>query len=112
MTMVPVTVIDPIGQNVLGLDRDNFRVEARPIVSFGTDDAPVSVGLIFDCSSMKDEFDIVRKVPAEFYKQLNPMTTVSASPSTTARNCLYPPPLPSKTFRTRSCSSPPEAVLL
>jgi Ca-activated chloride channel family protein len=77
MTMVPVTVVDPIGRNVLGLDRDNFRVydgsEARPIVSFGTDDAPLSIGLIFDCSgSMRDKFAMARQTPAELYKQLNP----------------------------------------
>ncbi len=77
MTMVPVTVLDPIGRNVLGLDRENFRVfdgpEARPIVSFGTDDAALSIGLIFDCSnSMKDKFEMARKAPAELFKQLNP----------------------------------------
>src|ERR1051326_6162854 len=49
MALVPVTVLDPMGHNVLGLDRENFRVfdgtEQRPIVTFGQSDAPVSVGL-------------------------------------------------------------------
>jgi len=39
MALVPVTVLDPMGHNVLGLDRENFRVfdgtEQRPIVTFG-----------------------------------------------------------------------------
>jgi Ca-activated chloride channel family protein len=76
MALVPVTVLDTRGQNVLGLDRDNFRVfdgsELRPIVSFGQSDAPVSVGLIFDCSrSMREKFRIARQAPAELFRQLN-----------------------------------------
>jgi VWFA-related protein len=77
MALVPVTVLDTTGHNVLGLDRENFRVfdgaEPRPIVTFGQSDAPVSVGLIFDSSrSMRDKFRIARQAPAELYKQLNP----------------------------------------
>jgi Ca-activated chloride channel homolog len=77
MALVPVMVLDTMGHNVVGLDRQNFRVidgsEPRPIVSFGQSDAPVSVGLIFDCSrSMRDKFKIARAAPAELYKQLNP----------------------------------------
>ena len=38
LALVPVTVMDANGRNVLGLDRDNFRVldgsQLRPIVSF------------------------------------------------------------------------------
>src|SRR4051812_12431854 len=44
MALVPVTVMDTTGHNVLGLSRENFRVfegnEQRPIVSFGRSDAP------------------------------------------------------------------------
>jgi hypothetical protein len=54
MTLVPVTVTDGFGRNVEGLEKQNFRVfedaEQRSIVSFGREDAPVSVGLIFDSS--------------------------------------------------------------
>lgn len=90
MALVPVTVLDTTGHNVLGLDRENFRVfdgtESRPIVTFGQTDAPVSVGLIFDSSrSMRDKFKIARQAPAELYKQLNPddesfLITVSQQP--------------------------------
>jgi Ca-activated chloride channel homolog len=77
MTLVPVVVLDPIGHNVSGLQRENFRVfdgpEQRPIVSFGRQDAPITVGLVFDCSrSMTSKFAVARKAPAELYHQLNP----------------------------------------
>jgi Ca-activated chloride channel family protein len=91
MTLVPVTVLDTSGHNVLGLDRDHFRVfdgsTQMPIVSFGSTDAPVSVGLIFDCSrSMRDKFRIARQAPAELFKQLNPddesfLITVAEQPA-------------------------------
>jgi len=110
MALVPVTVLDTLGHNVTGLDRENFRVfdgsEQRPIVSFAQTDAPVSVGLIFDCSrSMRDKFRIAREAPAELFKQLNPddesfLVTVSDRPqmrqdfttrSTTSRaRCCLP----------------------
>jgi len=77
MALVPVTVLDPMGHNVLGLDRENFRVfdgtEQVPIVTFGQSDAPVSVGLIFDCSrSMREKFKVARQAPAALFSQLNP----------------------------------------
>jgi len=90
MALVPVTVLDPRGQNVMGLERGNFRVidgsETRPIVTFGQSDAPVSVGLIFDCSrSMREKFPVARQAPAELYRELNPgdesfLITVSDKP--------------------------------
>jgi Ca-activated chloride channel family protein len=77
MTLVPVTVMDTMGHNVLGLSRENFRVfdgsEPRPIVSFGRQDAPVSVGMVFDCSrSMTDKFKTAREAPLQLFNQLNP----------------------------------------
>jgi Ca-activated chloride channel family protein len=77
MALVPVTVLDNAGQNVLGLDRENFRVidgtEQRPIVAFGQTDAPISVGVIFDSSrSMREKFRIARQAPGELFKRLNP----------------------------------------
>ena len=91
MALVPVTVLDTRGQNVVGLDRENFRVfdgtEQMPIVAFGQTDAPVSVGLIFDSSSsMREKFKIARQAPAELFKQLNPddesfLITVAEQPT-------------------------------
>lgn len=90
MALVPVTVMDSNGRNVLGLSAENFRVfdgaEARPIVSFGTSDAPISIGLIFDCSrSMTSKFAIARLAPMQLFQQLNPedeafLITVSNKP--------------------------------
>jgi len=77
LALVPVTVTDNMGRNVLGLVRDNFRVldgsEPRPIVSFSRQDAPISVGLVFDCSrSMTGKFRISREAPSQLFAQLNP----------------------------------------
>jgi Ca-activated chloride channel family protein len=77
LALVPVTVVDPMGRNVLGLAQSNFRVldgsQQRPIVSFSSEDAPISVGLVFDCSkSMTDKFKISRQAPGQLFAQLNP----------------------------------------
>ncbi len=77
MTLVPVTVTDAWGRSVVGLERDNFRVfdgnEPRQITSFARLDAPISIGLIFDCSgSMEPKFRIARQAPAQLFEQLNP----------------------------------------
>jgi Ca-activated chloride channel family protein len=90
MALVPVTVLDKLGHNVTGLDKNNFRVydgaEQRPIVSFAQTDAAVSVGVIFDCSrSMREKFKIARHAPVELFKRLNPddesfLVTVSDKP--------------------------------
>jgi Ca-activated chloride channel family protein len=90
MALVPVTVLDAYGRNVLGLKQENFRVfdgtEQRPIVSFGLADAPVSIGLVYDSSgSMGDKFKIAREAPLQLFPQLNPedeafLITVSSRP--------------------------------
>jgi Ca-activated chloride channel family protein len=77
MTLVPVTVVDRLGRNVLGLDRDNFQLydgkEQRPIVSFSQQDAPVSVGVVFDSSgSMSTKLSDARAALAELFRHLNP----------------------------------------
>jgi Ca-activated chloride channel homolog len=77
MTLVPVTVTDEYGRNVVGLNKENFRVydntEQRPIAAFSRDDAPVSVGLIFDASrSMRDKIATERDAAARLFHELNP----------------------------------------
>jgi hypothetical protein len=76
MALVPVSVMDYAGRSVTGLERENFRVydgaTRVPIVSFGRQDQPVAVGLVFDCSaSMRDKFRTAHKAPAELFRQLN-----------------------------------------
>ena len=60
MVLVNVTVTDPFDRIVTGLDQENFQVYdekvEQKVVAFSTEDAPISVGLIFDCSgSMGDK---------------------------------------------------------
>jgi Ca-activated chloride channel homolog len=91
MALVPVTVMDGHGHSVVGLRQENFRVfdgdEQRPIISFGTSDAPISIGLIYDCSrSMSDKFAIARQAPLQLFQHLNPedeafLVTVSDRPA-------------------------------
>ncbi|PWT97862.1 MAG: VWA domain-containing protein [Terriglobia bacterium] len=77
MTLVPVSVTDQLGRNVRGLDKHNFRVydgsEPRPIAAFSQQDAPVSVGLVFDSSrSMTDKYKTARAAVSDLFQQLNP----------------------------------------
>ncbi|HXS97209.1 MAG TPA: VWA domain-containing protein [Candidatus Limnocylindrales bacterium] len=76
MALVPVTVIDSYGRNVTGLVRENFRVldngKPLPIVAFGQQDQPITVGIVFDCSrSMTDKFATARQATHELFQQLN-----------------------------------------
>ncbi len=77
MVMVNVTVTDPYDRIVTGLDEDNFQVydERVPqkIASFSTEDAPISVGLIFDSSgSMGDKIQKSKEAALQFFKTSNP----------------------------------------
>jgi Ca-activated chloride channel homolog len=76
LTLVPVTVTDSHGRSVRGLNQRNFRVydesEQRPIVAFSREDAPVSVGLIFDASrSMRDKIQAAREASSQLFHELN-----------------------------------------
>ena len=77
MTLVNVTVTDPIGRLVTGLDRENFRVfengAEQEIVKFTSEDAPVSIGVIFDMSgSMTDKIHKSRLAAVQFFRTANP----------------------------------------
>ncbi|HUI43344.1 MAG TPA: VWA domain-containing protein [Terriglobia bacterium] len=77
LVTVGVTVTDPYDRIVTGLDRANFEVfdEKVPqnIVSFSTEDAPISVGMIFDSSgSMSDKIEKSREAALQFFKTSNP----------------------------------------
>ena len=90
LALVPVYVTDTYGRSVTGLGRENFRVfegkRQMPIETFGSQDMPVTVGLIFDCSrSMRDKFATAREAAREFFQQLNPddesfLITISDKP--------------------------------
>jgi len=62
LVLVPVTITDPMNRLVTGLEKENFQLfegnSAQEIRSFSAEDAPVSLGVIFDSSgSMTSKMD-------------------------------------------------------
>ena len=55
VVLIPVTVTDPLNRFVTGLDQDVFEISEdkvkQKVISFGSEDAPLSVGIVFDTSS-------------------------------------------------------------
>ena len=77
MVLVPVTITDPLNRFVTGLDRQNFNVfegkDQQEIKTFSSEDAPVSIGVIFDMSgSMSSKIERAREAVMEFFKTANP----------------------------------------
>jgi len=77
LVLVPATVTDPMNRLVTGLERENFQVYdnniGQVIKSFSTEDAPVTIGVIFDLSgSMTSKFMRARKALSEFLRTSNP----------------------------------------
>jgi Ca-activated chloride channel homolog len=77
LVLVPVTITDPMNRLVTGLDKDNFAVfegkNQQEIKSFSSEDAPVSLGVIFDMSgSMASKIERAREAVVEFFKTANP----------------------------------------
>jgi Ca-activated chloride channel family protein len=77
LVLIPVTVTDPLNRFVTGLDRENFRIfedkSEQKVTHFASEDAPLSVGLVFDTSgSMGSKLDKSRQAVAQFFKTANP----------------------------------------
>ncbi len=77
MTLVNVTVTDPYGRLVTGLEQNNFRVfedgVEQEVVRFSSEDVPISIGVIFDMSgSMSDKIDKSRLAAVQFFRTANP----------------------------------------
>ncbi len=77
LVLVPVTVTDPDDRLVTGLEKKNFDVEEdkRPqaIYRLSSEDAPVSIGVIFDMSgSMSDKLDKAKEAVVQFMQAGNP----------------------------------------
>jgi Ca-activated chloride channel family protein len=77
MVLVPVTITDPLNRLVTGLDRENFNLfegkDQQEIKTFSSEDAPVSIGVIFDMSgSMNSKIERAREAVVEFFKTANP----------------------------------------
>jgi len=90
LVLVPVTITDPMNRLVTGLEKDNFQLfegsSKEEIKSFSSEDAPVSLGVIFDSSgSMNSKMDRAKEAVTEFFKTANPqdeffMVTFSDEP--------------------------------
>ena len=90
LVLVPVTITDPMNRLVTGLDKDNFQLfegnSKEEIKTFSSEDAPVSLGVIFDSSgSMSSKMDRAKDAVVEFFKTANPqdeffMITFSDAP--------------------------------
>ena len=77
LVLVPVTITDPLNRLVTGLDRENFSIlegnDPQEIKNFSSEDAPVSIGVIFDVSgSMSSKIEKSREAVKEFFKTANP----------------------------------------
>src|SRR5450755_2306009 len=77
LVLVPVTITDPLNRLVTGLDRENFNLfegkDQQEIKTFSSEDAPVSIGVIFDMSgSMSSKIERAREAVVEFFKTANP----------------------------------------
>lgn len=78
LVLVNVTVTDDWNRIVTGLDKENFRVmegnNVQEVRHFSNEDAPISLGVIFDMSgSMSDKIQQARAAVIEFFKTANPM---------------------------------------
>jgi Ca-activated chloride channel homolog len=77
LVLVPVTVTDPLNRLVTGLEKQDFFVyennALQTLKSFSAEDAPVSIGIIFDLSgSMTDKINRARNSILEFLRTANP----------------------------------------
>src|SRR6516162_3764495 len=77
LVQIPVTVTDPLNRFVTGLEAENFRVfedkAEQKLVQFSNEDAPLAIGLVFDCSgSMGNKLEKSRQAVASFFKTANP----------------------------------------
>jgi Ca-activated chloride channel homolog len=77
LVLINVTVTDPLNRFVTGLEKEHFRLYEdkveQKILSFSSDDAPISIGLVFDTSgSMGSKLQKSRQAAAEFFKTANP----------------------------------------
>jgi VWFA-related protein len=77
LVLINVTVTDPLNRFVTGLEKEHFRLfedkVEQTITQFSSEDAPISIGLVFDTSgSMGPKLQKSRQAAAEFFKTANP----------------------------------------
>jgi len=77
LVQINVTVTDPLNRFVTGLEKEHFKLfedkVEQSILQFSSEDAPLSIGLVFDTSgSMGPKLQQSRRAAAEFFKTANP----------------------------------------
>ena len=77
LILIPVHVTTPLGNSITNLRKENFRLfedgAEQTISNFAKEDAPVSVGLVFDTSgSMHTKIEKASEAAAVFFKTANP----------------------------------------
>ena len=77
LVLINVTVTDPMNRFVTGLYKENFQIKEdkveQTITQFGAEDAPLSMGIVFDASgSMGYKMSKAREAVAQFFKTANP----------------------------------------
>ena len=77
LVQINVTVTDPLNRFVTGLDKDYFKLfeekVQQEITQFSSEDAPLSIGLVFDTSgSMGAKLQKSRQAAAQFFRTANP----------------------------------------
>lgn len=76
LVLVNVTITDPLNRLVTGLEKEHFLVyegnQAQQIRHFSSEDAPISLGVIFDLSgSMESKIERAREAVVQFFKTAN-----------------------------------------
>lgn len=77
LVLINVTVADPLGRTVTGLEKEHFRLYEdkveQSVSHFASEDAPLSMGLVFDVSgSMGAKLQKSRQAAAQIFKTANP----------------------------------------
>ncbi len=77
LVLVPAQVTNVLGTPITDLQKENFRVYEegveQPISNFSMEDAPLSIGLLFDISgSMRNKIKKATEATAAFFKTANP----------------------------------------
>jgi Ca-activated chloride channel family protein len=78
LVLVPVTVTDRDGKTIQGLRAQDFDIRddqtPQRIVSFSSEDAPSSVGIVLDISgSMRNTLGVAKNIAALFLRTANPL---------------------------------------
>jgi VWFA-related protein len=76
LVQINVTVTDPLNRFVTGLEKEHFKLfedkVEQKILDFSSEDAPLSIGLVFDTSgSMGPKLQKSRQAAVQFFKTAN-----------------------------------------